>query len=287
MLRSTCPLSPPAFLHYFFLIAPFHIPVFLSASILIGSPSKKPTPRLKPFPIDEVPSQHVMLKMSLLLAVCVLWPYFPPSPLSESSRSKLLRTGITQILRLQSTWSLAEPWQRFSWGSPRWQPTSLHPKASFGMSFEPRFWQRDWGFSPPLSFRLLIWEFICFQYHKTRDPFLTHNLRLGLCLSSPNTSIKETNQRIMTKGCILIFWSWSTPPLLCPKDGRAHIKNAKKKKRHKIKKCRGIRTIALVLLFRHKMKPVNGGVSWTKPKCHRALLQYWGQDQLHGAEGRP
>lgn len=83
----------------------------------------------------------------------VLCPYYPTLPFSSLSRSKLLWTGITCILHLQSTWSLRQPWQRFSWGSPGRETTSLHPKASFGMLLELGFWQQNRGFSSALSNR--------------------------------------------------------------------------------------------------------------------------------------
>lgn len=153
--------------------------------------------------------------------LCVSCPSFPPGPLSDLVRSELLRTGITRILHLQSTWSLGKLWQMFSWGSPGSEPTSPYPEESFGMLFEPGFWQRNWGFSPPLSFRMLIWEFICFRYCKKvrgkvpdqRSSLDTYSLRLGLCLSSPNIkqNKKDHDKWVHFNIPVLIYSSTAMP----------------------------------------------------------------------------
>lgn len=62
--------SCSAFLHYFFLIGPFHSQVLLSASILISSLSQNPTPHWKHFLIDRIPSWHVTLTVTVIGWVC-------------------------------------------------------------------------------------------------------------------------------------------------------------------------------------------------------------------------
>lgn len=142
--------SCSAFLHYFLLIGPSHSQAFLSSVILISPSSQNPTLHWKHFLSDRIPRWHVTLTVTVVGWVCCAHISNPFFCLACHHR-KLLWTGITWIMHLQSTWSLRQPWERFSWGSPGREPTSLHLKASFGMLFELGFWQQNWGSSSALS----------------------------------------------------------------------------------------------------------------------------------------
>lgn len=95
--------SCSAFLHYFFLIGPFHSQVFLSASILISFSLTKSYTTLKALPDWQDPKLTCHTN-SHCYWLSVLCPYFQPLLLSGLSCSKLLWTGITWIIHLQSTW---------------------------------------------------------------------------------------------------------------------------------------------------------------------------------------
>lgn len=74
--------SCSAFLHYFFLIGPFHSQVSLSASILTSPPSQNPTPHLKHFLIERIPSWHVTLTVTVVGQVWgahIIQPFLCPA----------------------------------------------------------------------------------------------------------------------------------------------------------------------------------------------------------------